>query len=165
MDNHDKSFFDELYVNYYLYLFGYAKSIVVSDALAEEIVHEAFLILLAEQDNLQHHSNILAWLVTVVRNQSFNELRERKTHVTVSLDEVPPIAAEPQEMVSFQDSLPKDLKPADRQLLTWRYEERMDYEEIAKRLGRSYDATRAQMYRAKKRCAKLMKRERKKMGL
>ena len=133
MDNHDKSFFDELYVNYYLYLFGYAKSIVVSDALAEEIVHEAFLILLAEQDNLQHHSNILAWLVTVVRNQSFNELRERKTHVTVSLDEVPPIAAEPQE--------------------------------IAKRLGRSYDATRALMYRAKKRCAKLMERERKKMGL
>ena len=67
-------------------------------------------------------------------------------------------------MVSFQDSLPKDLKPEDRQLLTWRYEERMEYEEIAKRLGRSYDATRAQMHRAKKRCAKLMERERKKLG-
>ena len=56
------------------------------------------------------------------------------------------------------------MKPEDRQLLTWRYEERMEYEEIAKRLGRSYDATRAQMHRAKKRCAKLMERERKKLG-
>lgn len=165
VDNQGNSFFDDLYSQYYLDLFSYAKSIVKSDALAKEIVHEAFLILLAEQDKLQHHPNILAWLVTVVRNQSFNELRERKTHVTVSLDEVPSIAAEEQEMVSFQDSLPKDLKPEDRQLLAWRYEDRLDYEEIAKRLGRSYDATRAQVYRAKKRCAKLMERERKKMGL
>lgn len=165
MDNQDKSFFDDLYGKYYLDLFGYAKSIVKSDALAEEIVHEAFLVLLTEQDNLQNHTNIFAWLVTVVRNQSYNELRERKSHVEVSLDEVPQIAAEQQDMVSFQDSLPKDLKPEDRQLLTWRYEERMEYEEIAKRLGRSYDAARAQMYRAKKRCAELMERERKKLGL
>ena len=63
MDNQEK-FFDDLYSKYYLDLFGYAKSIVKSDALAEEIVHEAFLILLTEQDNLQNHTNIFAWLVT-----------------------------------------------------------------------------------------------------
>lgn len=162
MNSKGKSFFDDLYSKHYLDLFFYAKSIVKSDALAEEIVHEAFLNLLAEQDNLQNHTNIFAWLVTVVRNQAYNELRERRTHIVVSLDEVPPIAVEKQELVSFQDSLPKDLKTEDRQLLTWRYEERMEYQEIAQRLGRSYGAARAQVYRAKKRCAKLMERERKK---
>lgn len=162
MSSPQSTFFDELYGKYYFDLFCYAKTIVKSDALAEDIVHEAFIILLAEQEKLQHHTNIFAWLVTVVRNQAYNELRSRKNHAAVSLEEIPQLVAEPQDMLSFQDTLPKHLSPQDCQLLTWRYEDRMGYDEIAKRLGRSYAACRAQLHRAKRRCAKLMEKEQKK---
>ena len=57
MDPQTNSFFGELYTRYYLDLFRYAKSYVREDALAQEIVQEAFVILLTQQSTLEQHPN------------------------------------------------------------------------------------------------------------
>ncbi len=164
MDPQTNSFFGELYTRYYLDLFRYAKSYVREDALAQEIVQEAFVILLTQQSTLEQHPNILGWLVTVVRNQAVSELRRRKKCTAVPLEELAAVPAAPHEP-SLRDTLPRGLSDEDCRLIMLRYEEQLSHEEIAQTLGISVMASRARLHRAQKLCARLLKDEERKEAL
>ncbi len=94
MDTIDKSFsdrviggdrkaFDELFRMFYSRLLGFAKSYLKDEAVAENIVQDAFLLLWERRDTLRPDSNIQAWLLTVVKNNTINHINRLKRQAQV----------------------------------------------------------------------------------
>ena len=102
------------------------------------------------------HPNPEGWLVLALKNNIQNERRRSMAHQIVSLDEIAPVAeAEPETPLEML--LPKKLPQADRDILIWRFEQDLDYREIADRLGISEGNSRIRVHRAISRCRKLFK--------
>lgn len=160
----DLDFFEELYRNYYEKLFRVAKNMVKSDAVAEELTHETYVILLTQVREIRSHPSPLGWLHKVLTNLALNELRKQKRHCEIPLDDVSEIGEE-QSMISFVDTLPNGLKAAEKDILKLRYQDQLSSIEIAQHLGISHELSRTRLHRAKKHCAQLMEQERKKRGI
>lgn len=160
-DNID--FVEDLYSKYYVKLFRLAKSMIKSDAVAEELVSEAFVILLVHIDELREHPNPLGWLYVVLTNLARNALRRQKQRKEISLEEMEEIGEDP-EMIPFPDTLPNELNAEEKRILKLRYEDQLNCVEIAQELGISHDSSRMRLHRARKHCKYLMQREQKKCG-
>lgn len=137
--------------------------IVNNIGIAEEIVNEAFLILLQQFEDVKNHENPSGWLFVVVRRLAFNEIRKASNN-EVSLDEIQDVGEDDKALISFQDSLPAKLSEEEKTLLVLRYEKQMNTREIAQHLGISESSCRTKLHRAKQRYAYLRKREQEKFG-
>lgn len=102
------------------------------------------------------HPNPEGWLVLALKNNIQNERRRSMAHQIVSLDEIAPVA-ETEPETSLEELLPQKLPQADRDILIWRFEQDLDYREIADRLGISEGNSRIRVHRAISRCRKLFK--------
>ena len=158
------TFFEDLYRKYYEKLFRLAKGIVKSDAVAEELVDETYVILLTQINKIRSHPNPLGWLHKVLTNLALNELRKQQRHGEIPLDDVSEIGEE-QSMVSFNDALPNGLKSEEKNILKLKYQDQLSCTEIAHHLGISHELSRTRLHRVKKHCAQLMEQERKKRGI
>ena len=158
------TFFEDLYRKYYEKLFRLAKGIVKSDAVAEELVDETYVILLTQINKIRSHPNQLGWLHKVLTKLALNELRKQQRHGEIPLDAVSEIGEE-QSMVSFNDALPNGLKSEEKNILKLKYQDQLSCTEIAHHLGISHELSRTRLHRAKKHCAQLMEQERKKRGI
>lgn len=74
----DESLIDQLVNQHYTYLLRVAASIVRDEAVAEEIVQEAFVTALTRIDKLYAESNFRGWLSTIVVNRCRDWLRRQK---------------------------------------------------------------------------------------
>jgi RNA polymerase sigma-70 factor (ECF subfamily) len=79
----DRKAFDELFRMFYSRLLGFAKSYLKDEAVAENIVQDAFLLLWERRDTLRPDSNIQAWLLTVVKNNTINHINRLKRQAQV----------------------------------------------------------------------------------
>lgn len=120
--------------------------------LAQDIVHQTFLLAFFRQDELIVHPKPAAWLFLTLRNLISNELR-LSVHTEISLEEISDIPARASE-TPLDHILPAQLKEEDRKILIWRYEQRMSYKEMADQLGISEAACRNRVSRAIKKCKK-----------
>jgi RNA polymerase sigma-70 factor (ECF subfamily) len=120
-------------------LLRFAYGIVGQRETAEDLVQEAFLRL---HEHWQEVQNPKAWLYRSIRNMALNHLRDhrRETAMGEGSDWASdaPTAAETlgrSEAVGVLRMLMAEMSPQDQQLITWKYNGSLSYDEISKRTG------------------------------
>lgn len=129
---------------------------------AENIVQEAFLLLLVRFDLVKIHPNPPGWLMKVVQNlirHSIDRSQRQSNHETPIDEQVAQLSAPPKQILSLRDMLPPGLTQRERDLLVWFYEDELSYEEIAARLKIPILTCRTQIFRAKQHYRKLAEKE------
>lgn len=148
----------ELYEALHDKMLRVAYRMVGSIETAEDLVQRTFLLALFHREEFERHPMPEGWLMRTLQNLALNERRQKENHPEEPLDSVLQIPADaPTD--SLTDSLPRELPMQDREILIWRFEQGLDYDEIADRLGISEAGCRSRLFRAVKRCRELLKRE------
>lgn len=122
---------------------------------AEDLVQETFLFALFRQDELLRHPLPEGWLMRTLQNLVLNERRKAAAHAEVPLDSLLNLADE--SAAPLEEALPRQLSQQDREILIWRFEQDLDYSQIADRLGISETGCRSRVFRAIRRCRDWMK--------
>ena len=149
------AWFDPIYAANYPKLVRLAYYILWDEAVAEDIVQNAFSALLIKQKQLRDHPNIAGWLIKTVRNMADNERnRARYTREILLLPEYEPAADEPPP--DFLSLLPPELSENERKILYLHIEAGLSHEEIAAQLGCKPEASRMRLCRARQRCRELL---------
>ena len=122
---------------------------------AEDLVQSTFLLALFNQKDLLNHPLPEGWLMKALQNLALNERRRINRHQSIPLDSLINVAgASP--AASIKEIFPKKLSNQEREILIWRFEENLDYDEIADRLGISPVGCRSRVSRAISHCRKLL---------
>ena len=133
----------------------YASAQLRDPSLAEELVEEAFVRFLQRQESLADHPNLNGWLWKTLQHLILTEVRLAKYHREVPLDPALQVAA-PEEDQGLDQILPQGLSPGEREVLILYYQDGLSHQEIAQRLGISEMNSRTRLFRARKRCKKLL---------
>lgn len=149
--------FQKLYEDLHDKMLRVAYRMVGSVETAEDLVQNSFLLALFRENELMQHPNPEGWLMRVLQNLVLNERWRVKRHPETSLDSLLDLARETPAN-ALEDMLPKQLSKADREILIWRFEQNMDYDKIADRLGISEAGCRSRVSRAVKHCRELMQK-------
>lgn len=121
---------------------------------AKELVQDTFLLALFHKDELLAHPQPEAWLMLSLKNLCKNA-NQRLSSTEISLEALFHMPA-PGDQHSIVEWFPSKLSKRDRMILIWRFEEQLDYIEIADRLGISESGSRSCVFRATARCKKLL---------
>lgn len=144
----------ELYEKLHDKLLRVAYRMVGNIESAEDLVQQTFLFALFREEELARHPKPEGWLMRVLQNLALNERKQMARHTPLPLEAALYRAGElPEE--PLEASLPRDLPAQDREILLWRFEQNLDYPEIADRLGISETGCRSRVSRAVKRCRAL----------
>lgn len=148
-------FIEPLYNDEYKRLFMIAYRWTKDQELAQDLVQDTFLLAIFNQEKIMNHPKPGAWLMQTLRNLIMNNLRS-PSYKTISLDEVLEIPAR-----TINDSidrlLPVQLKDREREILIWRFEQQMSYNEMSKRLNVSESLCRKWVSQAVIRCRELLR--------
>ena len=90
-----------------------------------------------------------------LQNLVLNERRKAAARAEVPLDSLLNLADE--SAAPLEEALPRQLSQQDREILIWRFEQDLDYSQIADRLGISETGCRSRVFRAIRRCRDWMK--------
>lgn len=143
------------YRTMYPTLYRTAYRLTGSAETAEELVHDAFFLALSRREILTVHPNPEGWLMVTLTNLARNE-RKRLSSTNVSLDALPLHIPAPESDRGIGEWLPENLSQEDRQILIWRFEDRLSHREIGDRLGISEAGSRSRLARALRKCKKLL---------
>lgn len=143
-----------LYETYYNKLYQVGYRFTGNRELTLDLIQDTFLLAFFRSETLARHPKQEAWLVRTLGNLILNEKR-RMSAQELSLDSLGPLAA-PGEEGTLDEVLPARLSSKDREVLLWRYEQGLDYREMADRLGISQSGCRDRVARAVKRCRELL---------
>lgn len=80
-------FFEESYTKYYRMMVQTVLPIVGSRDIAEDIVADTFLILLAKINSVMEHEQPVKWLFRVLKNNAISEYRAQCRHAAAPLEE------------------------------------------------------------------------------
>lgn len=146
MPQNRNSFIESLYLRKYDHLLRTAYCLTEDQALAENMVHETFVLAILHQKELASHPKPEAWLLRSLHNLIQNELRSA-SRGNIPLDEAIEVPAG-NPPLPLAELLPSGLKPEERKILILRFEERMSYKEISKVLYISETLCRKRISRA-----------------
>jgi len=149
------TFFQSLYESNYEKMFKFSYRLIGSVESAQDLVHETFFLALFNQSKLSHHPNPEGWLMQTLKNLVQNERRRLQKHPVVSLETFSNVVGE-ENITSLELLLPKQLTKEEREILIWRYEEQMEYKDIADRLGISEVGCRSRVSRAIAHCKEFL---------
>ena len=158
----DEAWVKELYEANALKLYKVAFRRLGDKDEAENVVQEAFLLLLARFDTVRVHPNPSGWLMKVVQNlirHSMDRKQKQSSHEISIEEQITQISAPPKQFFSLRDILPPGLTQREQDLLVWFYEEGLSYEEISARLKIPILTCRTQMFRAKQHYKKQAQKE------
>lgn len=143
-----------LYRQEYDKMFRVAYRLCGSAETAKDLIQDTFLLALFHVKELTEHPKPAAWLMITLTNLIKNENR-RMENRNLSIDTLfhLPASAPPTKL---DELLPISLSPQDRQVLIWRFEQQLDYREIANRLGISEAGCRSRISRAVAKCRRLI---------
>lgn len=147
MPGNMESFLHGLYQAHYSRLIRAAYRMTGDLDDAQDIVQQVFLMALVQREELSVHPKPEGWLMLTLRNLVLNERRKQRDHPQVSLEDIAESAG-PESPLPLEHTLPRELSPEDRKILIWRFEQQMDYREMADRLGISEAACRSRVSRA-----------------
>ncbi|MBS6217871.1 MAG: RNA polymerase sigma factor [Flavonifractor plautii] len=121
--------------------------------LAQEVVHDTFVILWESRIRVKDHPNLEGFLMKTLGNEILHKLRYLNYRKETPLTTDFPV----QDQYDFgvDDLFPNGLSESDRKLLVWHLIDEMPYAEIAVRLKVSEGVCRVRIYRAKQRYIKL----------
>lgn len=142
-----------LYEQQYETMIKIAYRMLGSMESAQDVVQDTFLLALFSRSDLAAHPNPEGWLMITLKNLAQNERRKYLRQGNLSLDILTQMpGAEPDTPLALL--LPKQLSREDRTVLLWRFERKMDYQEMANRLGISESGCRSRVARAIAHCKK-----------
>ena len=115
--------FDELYIKYSKKMVSIAMRLGFSREEAEELMQDAFLLLLSKSDRFQSgHENPGGFLMKSLKNLIGTQLRHKKIFQFVPYEEMPESSAADTYFSSLKDQLPAELSEEDKTILAARYE-------------------------------------------
>lgn len=130
--------------------------------LAEDVVQETFLKVVAKAPKLRNQEHLKAWIIKVARNDAYDFFKKNKKYHHVSEPQVvvdmkapflhPTVADQVEDQIrneTLHEAL-NELSPAYRQALFLYYIEEKPYKEIALELGTTEQALAQMMVRARK---------------
>ena len=123
MPQNGNSFIESLYLREYASLLKTAYRLTQDKILAENVVHETFILAILHQKELASHPKPGAWLCQSLHNLIQNEQRSA-SRGDIPLDEIVDVPAE-KAPLSLAELLPSGLTPEERDLLIWRFEQQM----------------------------------------
>lgn len=71
------------------HLRGFAHLLARNHAMAEDLVHDTVVRAISARDQFQPGTNMRGWLIVILRNHYFNDLRRSTVRLTVSLEICP----------------------------------------------------------------------------
>lgn len=154
MKSHSDTDLKQLYTSYFERMIKAAYRMTGSVESAQDIVQDVFLLALRREEELCSHPSPEGWLMLTLRNLVQNERRRVGRHPMVSLDSAAVFSEKPPDL-SLDLYLPIGLSEAEQTVLLWRFEQQMEYREIADRLGISEAGCRSRVCRAVAHCQKL----------
>lgn len=157
MDQGRNAFIERLYKQYFKKLFRIAYRETGDVGAAEVLVQDVFVLALLHYDELANHPAPEGWLVLTLHRQAIDQRRLRERRQELPLDEALEVTLEAAQADGIVELLPTQLSKADKDVLLWRYEQQLDYAEIADRLGISEAACRSRVSRAVAKCRKILK--------
>jgi RNA polymerase sigma-70 factor, ECF subfamily len=160
----DLEAFGRLCGRYYPALTATAYAVVRDHQLAQDAVQEALAKALVKLPGLKRPEKFAPWLAAICRNHAVDLVRKRVHSVPVEdLTEVPDQSvhdnADGREHGPMVRKLLDRLPKSDRQVIVLRYYDNLSYEHMSTVLGLTPAAINARLYRAKKKLARLLRRE------
>src|SRR5258708_17445481 len=142
----------ELVERYYALLYRYAYRLTGSQADAEDVTQQAFLVAQARWDQLRDEDKAKSWLFTIARNAWLKELRAPRCRASCLLDELPGPASETgpsdfdeEQLQNALDELPEEF----RSPVILFYFRDFSYKEIAATMGVPIGTVMSRLARAK----------------
>lgn len=150
----DKKAFGLLYTMMHDRLRGICQHYVPNNATAEDLLHDAFILIFSRIGELKDPRKAEAWASTVTRNVCLLYLHEQSRHTTISLNEansadkmtaVEPDPLNYEELLTVVDLLPEGYRRVFRLSVI----EGMSHQQIAELLHIEPHTSSSQLYRAK----------------
>ena len=151
----NKETLGELYAAYAPKLKSVCRSYVKDESVAEDILHDAFIIIFTSIGELKEGQKLEGWMITIVKNLSLKHLRHMQKHSTSLLNlnrEVMDDTLENGQSVELDvllqtiDALPK----GSREVFKLSVLDGLSHKEIGRMLGINPHSSSSQLFRAKK---------------
>lgn len=148
-----------LYKDYYDMAYRRAYYILKNKTLAEDAVHEAFVIIYYKMDQLKNTDRIVPWMMTIVRNCALSQLNiqgkcaiindfscfQEQTYQQDLLD----LIEEKEIRKEIINIINEELKEPYQHVIILRYYYNFSYEDIARLLNIKIGTVKSRIYRAK----------------
>lgn len=130
--------------------------------MAEDVVHDTFVILMTKKDQLRDPSVLRSWIFTIARNECITLLRKNKKfkaiaeHEEESVFEGPSERTESDERSKIAEKLLNALLPQYKEVILLKEYEGMSYEEIAAVTETTVSSVKSRLFKARRSMMKLM---------
>jgi len=164
----DQAAFSQLYQRYRNRVYGFAYRMLGTQESAEDVTHEAFLLLIQQPERYQaERGSLLTFLCAVARNHIYQHLRHQERYapepvdtsgeyeesgVRYSFDPLNDLLE--RELAAVVEAALAKLPVAQREAVTLREYQELSYEEIATVIGADTNVVKARLYRARQALAK-----------
>lgn len=144
-------------------VFNLIVRMVRDPATAEDLAQETFVKVFSRLDQYDSRFKLASWILKIAHNTAIDHLR-RPNPRTSSLDDPdngpateladpaspsPLVGVERRELAAVLDAAIERLRPEYRQIVVLRYQEDLDYEEIADVLGLPLGTVKSYLHRAR----------------
>jgi RNA polymerase sigma-70 factor, ECF subfamily len=164
----DQAAFSQLYQRYRNRVYGFAYRMLRTQEVAEDVTHEAFLLLIRQPERYQAmRGSLLTFLCAVARNHIFQHLRRQERYAQepvetsgVCDDVIERRSSDPlsdlleRELAAMVEAALASLPVSQREALVLREYQELSYEEIAEVIGADTNVVKARLYRARQALSK-----------
>ena len=149
----EREAFDALVERWHAPLWSFIRRAAGDDAVAEDILQDAWLRIVRGLGRLSDPARLAPWLFSIARRAVIDHIRRRSSrYIAVELEEETHPAAEStdqwEEIELIQDAI-ADLAPADRETVALFYLQELDLREIAEVLGIPVGTVKSRLHRAR----------------
>jgi len=156
----DRASMGQLYTAMHDELLAQCRKYAANDGIAEDLLHDAFLLIFSNIDQLRSVKKGVQWMHKVVRNVCLLYVQQRQNHTSVPIDTVreASLGPEPDITVNYEDILNAvdHLPNGYRQVFRLSVLEGLTHQEIAELLGIEPHTSSSQLLRAKKQLRHLL---------
>jgi RNA polymerase sigma-70 factor (ECF subfamily) len=149
----ERGAFDAIYGKYYDRVYAIAKGILLDSEDAADATQEAFTLMHRNLRRFHRRSRLSTWIFRIAVNTAIQETRRhknrKKTEAIDQAAEVPAPTIDVPAPDPHVEAAMRNLKPADRAILTLFYWDDATVAEISETLGCSLNATKTRLFRAR----------------
>lgn len=150
--------FESIYRAYYRKMFGICVSYVHDQAIAEDLLQDAFIIIINKLPTLRDRTKLESWISTIVKNTCVNYLRKKSLFSNISVDieqqkdDIDDNVRQEEDTISYSTlmNMVEQLPDGYKKVFKLAVFEGYTHEEIAKLLDISPKTSSSQLSRAKK---------------
>lgn len=128
--------------------------------MAEDVAQQTYFLACLKIDVLQEHSNPKGWLFVTARYLMLREIVGAQYSRRADIDELEDVLSAREGDKSMAELLPEGLKDEEREFLLEHLEQGFSLAEMAEKRGITAEACRGRYARIKRKCRRLMTKER-----